>query len=151
VGKKSGKCPVDRGKIGSKRSVICDGRGLPLAVSVHPSNQHDSKTLEETLLHFSLAVPEGSRINLLADKGYDSDPLRKTLRTLGITPKIPHRHKKRGRPVKLGERWPVERVFSWLNQPRKIKTRYEKKADNYLSLLQLACSMIALRIAGVLG
>jgi Transposase DDE domain len=49
VGKKTGKNPTDRGKIGVKRSVLIDGRGVPLAAAVDGANVHDQKLLEATL------------------------------------------------------------------------------------------------------
>ena len=44
-----GPAPTDRGKQGTKRSVLCDRRGLPLALSIERANRHDSKVLFPTL------------------------------------------------------------------------------------------------------
>jgi transposase len=42
-------------------------------------------------------------------------------------------------------RWLVERLFAWLMKSRRLVTRYEHKAENFLGLLQLACTLILLR------
>ncbi len=43
------------------------------------------------------------------------------------------------------KRWVVERTNSWHNRFRKLLTRYEKKSENYLGLVQLSCCMIIYR------
>jgi putative transposase len=48
-------------------------------------------------------------------------------------------------------RWVVERTHSWMNRFRRILIRWEKKLENYLSLLHFACALIAYRAAGLLG
>lgn len=48
-GEVSGRSPVDRGKQGTKRSVACDGDGIPLHVVAARANDHDSPLLEPTL------------------------------------------------------------------------------------------------------
>ncbi|MET9934582.1 transposase, partial [Streptomyces sp. NPDC006324] len=42
-------------------------------------------------------------------------------------------------------RWVVERTFAWLHQFKRLRIRYEIRADLHLGLLQLACSIICLR------
>ena len=48
----------------------------------------------------------------------------------------------RGKKTRKARRWVVERTFVWLSKCRAILVRYEKKASNYLGLLQLACALI---------
>ena len=48
-------------------------------------------------------------------------------------------------------RWVVERTHSWMNRFRRIVTRWEKKAANYLGLLHLVCAVITYRYAGLFG
>lgn len=74
--------------------------------------------------------------HLAADTGYDSRPLRRELRKRGITPSIPERklvkrqRRRRDRPAKVHavsrQRWKVERAFAWLNNWRRLATRYER-------------------------
>jgi len=48
-GELSGRSPVDRGKQGTKRSVVTDGRGIPLALVAAGANRHDSPLFEPTM------------------------------------------------------------------------------------------------------
>jgi transposase len=81
---------------------------------------------------------------LLADRGYDSQPHRQALNAHGIRPLIAKRRTKHG--SRLGsERWVVERTLSWLHQYRRLRIRYERRADIHQAFLTLACSLICLR------
>jgi transposase len=81
---------------------------------------------------------------LFADRGYDFDKYRRLLRRRGITPKIARRGAPHGSG--LGKtRWVVERTFAWLHQFKRLRTRYEIRADLHQGLLELACSIICLR------
>lgn len=81
---------------------------------------------------------------LFADRGYDFDKYRRLIRARGITPKIARRGAPHGSG--LGKtRWVVERTFAWLHQFKRLRIRYEIRADLHLGLLQLACSIICLR------
>jgi transposase len=48
-------------------------------------------------------------------------------------------------------RWVVERTHSWMNRFRRILVRWDKSAANYIAFLHFACTLIALRAAGLLG
>jgi putative transposase len=76
VGKKTGPNPTDRGKLGTKRSVVTDARGLPLGFAVAGANVPDFKLLEATLDAMPVKRPEAlldQALNLCLDKGYDYD------------------------------------------------------------------------------
>jgi len=45
-------------------------------------------------------------------------------------------------------RWVVERTLSWLNRFRRLKIRYEHRADIHLAFLLLGCALISLRFLG---
>lgn len=78
---------------------------------------------------------------LLADAGYDSRHHRKELRTRLIKPLIRQRGIEHGSG--LGKkRWVVERTLSWLHQNRRLRVRYEKRADIHEAFLILGCIMI---------
>ena len=91
---------------------------------------------------------------LAADKGYDDRKLRRQLRRRGIIPSIPEREqrkrrrRKRGRPAKVHaaswQRWKVDRTFAWLNNFRRLATRYERRSEIYRAFLAIACSMVCL-------
>jgi transposase len=81
---------------------------------------------------------------LIADRGYDHDAYRRRLTARQITPIIA----RRGQPHGSGlgrQRWPVERTLGWLHQFRRLRTRWERRADIHQALLTLACSIICLR------
>lgn len=113
---------------------MCDGEGVPLAIAAHPSNQHDSTTIDDILDSMCIdEIPENSKIYF--DKGYDSEHIREGFSMLGVQTIIPRRFKRRGRPYNIGKnRWQVERLFSWLKRFEKLRTRREKKEKNYLSI-----------------
>lgn len=88
--------------------------------------------------------PRSRPRRLFADRGYDYDKYRRLLHARGITPKIARKGTVHGSG--LGKtRWVVERTFAWLHQFKRLRTRYEIRADLHLALLQLACSIICLR------
>jgi len=91
-GKKTGPNPTDKGKSGSKRHVVVDRQGIPLAVVHSAANVHDSKVLEEAVDAISaIRKPHRGRprkrpAKLHADKAYDFPRCREALRKRGITP-----------------------------------------------------------------
>lgn len=79
-----------------------------------------------------------------ADRGYDHNKYRRIVRDRGITPRIARRGIAHGSG--LGRtRWVVERGFAWLHAFKRLRTRYERRADIHLGLLQLACALICYR------
>lgn len=81
---------------------------------------------------------------MFADRGYDHDKYRRLLRQRRITPKIARRGS--GHGSGLGkQRWVVERTFSWLHNFRRLRTRYERRADVHQAMISIACSVICLR------
>lgn len=81
---------------------------------------------------------------LFADRGYDFDKYRHLIRKRGIPPKIARRGTPHGSG--LGKtRWVVERTFAWLHQFKRLRIRYQIRADLHQGLLELACSIICLR------
>jgi transposase len=93
------------------------------------------------------ALPE----RLIGDRAYDSDPLDAELAKLGIDMIAPNKSNRRrktqdGRKLRrYRRRWRVERLFSWLLNFRRLVTRYEHNADNFLGLVKLGCIVILLR------
>lgn len=153
-GEATGRNPTDRGKQGVKRSLLSDGRGVPLAVAVEGANRHDMKLVGPTLYQIAIARPEPSEEypqNLSMDKGYDYEPVRELLAQWGYTAHIRSRgqekQQKQTVPGYRARRWVVERSHSWLNRFRALLIRWEKQVDNYLALLHLACAFITLRAA----
>jgi len=89
---------------------------------------------------------------LIGDMAYDSNGLdHRLLEERGvelIAPNNPTRKRKTqdGRPLRrYRRRWLVERVFAWLQNNRRLVTRYERKSANFLGLVQLGCIKMMLR------
>ncbi len=151
-GEATGKDPTNRGKLGTKRHLVVDRQGLPLAVSISGSNVHDSKMLEAAMDAIPpLRLPRKRRgrprkrpRKLHADKGYDYPRCRQALRARTITPRIARREIESSE--RLGRyRWVVERTLSWLNRFRRLKVCYERRADIHWAFLTLGCALICWR------
>lgn len=151
-GKKTGRNPTDRGKPGTKRSVLVDEQGGPLAVVIDGANRHDTKLLEATLNAIVLEQPEITEEkaqHLCLDKAYDNPTGYQAAVSKGHTPHIRRvKEEKQSCDASKGHqprRWVVERTIAWLNKCRAILVRYDKNWQNYLGLVQLACSLIWFR------
>jgi putative transposase len=148
-GKKTGPNPTDRGKLGTKRHLLTDQRGTPLSAVVTGANTHDMKAAMETLDSVVAQRPPPRpyhRQNLCLDKGYDYPEMEAGVVERKYIPHMRHRGEleipvKRYKP----KRWVVERSASWLNRFRRLLIRWEKKAENYLGLVQLACCITVYR------
>jgi transposase len=144
-----GPLPVDRARPGSKHHLICDAGGIPLAVTLTGGNRNDITQLIPLLdavppIRGRRGRPRQRPRELFADRGYDHDKYRRQLRARGITPRIARRGIAHGSG--LGRhRWVVERGFAWLHAFKRLRTRYEQRADIHLGLLQLACALICYR------
>ena len=157
-GEMTGKNPTDRGKLGTKRSLMTDAAGIPTGLTVAGANVHDIRLLQDTIedcldrFHCDQAA-QGERICL--DKGYDSAAVRELLEAVyGYEAHVRSRSQERESKKKKGSRtrrWVVERTHSWFNRFRAILIRWEKKIDNHLAALHLACAYITFRRIYVFG
>jgi putative transposase len=90
--------------------------------------------------------PKHHEQHLLLDKGYDNPSGREAAEQAGYVPHIRRIGEEKldseGRKSRPARRWVVERTLAWLSKCRAILIRYDKKADNYLGLLQLACALL---------
>jgi transposase len=121
-----------------------------LALLLSPANDHDRR-------HAIAVVDAIPRLGrgprkrpalLLADRGYDAEHIRDSLRERGIEPRIVKKRRPgqgRIRDPQAGERWPIERTNSWLHSYRRISTRWERRPELYLAFAQLACALILCR------
>jgi putative transposase len=147
-GEKTGKNPTDRGKKGTKKSLLTDGDGGPLGVVIAGANVVDQKLLKETIEAIVIERPDPDEVeqNLNLDKGYDNPRSRQAAAEGGYVPHIRRiREEKKACDRTKGHkprRWVVERAFAWLSKCRGILVRYEKKDGNYLGLIQLACGLL---------
>lgn len=157
-GELTGPNPTDRAKSGVKRSVLTDGRGVPLGVAVEGANRHDMKLVEPTFESIPIEQPvptPDEPQHLCLDAGYDYDDVRMTLEEWGYTAHIRSRTQETQEKARIpgyrARRWVVERTHSWMNRFRRLLIRWKKKVDNYLALVHLACAFIAFNTAGLLG
>ncbi|MBE7157781.1 MAG: IS5 family transposase [Rhodospirillales bacterium] len=153
MGGKAGRNPKDRGKRGVKRSLLTDGRGVPLGAVIEGANRNDHTLMRGTIEAVPLerTCPTRRRPqHLCLDKGYDYAEPRALAREFGFTLHLRSRGEeawaKRHAHAKA-RRWVVERTHSWLNRFRAVLIRWAKKPDNYLALLHFACAIITWRHA----
>lgn len=145
-GKDTGPNPTDRGKQGTKRHIVVDKQGVPLAVKSTAANVNEGTQLTDTIekippIHGPRGRPRRHPRKLDADKGYDSASNRRELRKRGIVPRIARRGIES--PERLGRyRWVIERTISWFNRFRRLRVRYERRADIYAAFLMLAAALI---------
>jgi putative transposase len=156
-GKKVGKNSTDRGKLGTKRSLLTDG-GVPIGLAVAGANRNDFKMARETITSIRVARPEPTGTHpqgMCLDKGYDYDEVRDLLAEFGFTAHIRARGEE-AQAIKRkagyrARRWVVERMHSWMNRFRRVLIRWDKKVQNYLGFLHLACAYMTFRRCGLLG
>nr|WP_257101635.1 IS5 family transposase [Streptomyces sp. alain-838] len=153
-GSNTGPSPVDRGRAGSKHHLITDGHGTPLAVLLTGGNRNDVTQLLPLLdaippVRGRVGHPRRKPDSLFADRGYDHDIYRGQVRARGIVPAIARRGTLHG--TGLGTyRWVVERTVAWLHGFRRLRIRWERRADIHEAFLKLACCLITYRQLGVL-
>lgn len=158
MGKKTGPNPTDRGKDGTKRSVLTEAAGIPVGLAVDGANRNDFKMARATFENLATERPRPTRSkpqNLCLDKGYDYDETRGLLKEFSFTAHI----RCRGEEAKAikqeagfkARRWVVERTHSWMNRFRRILVRWEKRADTYVAMLHFALAIITWRSCGLLG
>ena len=131
--------------MGTKRHVLTDQRGIPVSVVITSANTHDMKAATETLDRTVVKRPLNKQ-NLCLDKGYDYPEIERESTKRRYVPHIRHRGEELIKPrYYSARRWVVERTNSWHNRFRKLLVRYEKKSENYLALVSLACCFIVYR------
>ncbi len=85
--------------------------------------------------------PKRTPRRLYGDRAYDSHLHRMLLWVKGIEPVLAQRNT--GHGSGLGRvRWVVERTLSWLHQFRRLRVRYERRADIHEAFLKVGCAMI---------
>ena len=127
--------------------AIADSAGLPVAVSIADGSKHDVSLATEVVEQAFEQVGH----KLIGDRGFSSQKLVDELAQRGIeliAPKHPtHKNRKvDGRKLRrYKRRWKVERLFAWLKRYRRISTRWDRKAENYLGFLYLGCLSLLVR------
>jgi len=146
-----------RGK-GTKLVVLVDGQGTPLGLHVDSASPSEVRLLVQTLetvrgtRPHQRGRPRTRPERLIADKGYDSNAVRETLHNRGITPIVPARSNntvathQAGRVLRrYRRRWMVERPISWLQNFRRLTTRWDRSAEVYTALAHMACALVVMK------
>ena len=132
-----------RGGLTSKIHAVVDADGLPVRLGLTPGEAHDNRLCSPLLT----GLRQGSM--LLADRGYDADWIREFASQKGAWANIPPKRNRKEpicfSPYLYRARNLVERFFNKIKQCRRIATRYDKLADNYLAFVKLASIRLWLR------
>ena len=141
---------------GTKIHVAVKSNGLPVSIVISPANQHDSTRLVDVVETISDYLDDDCTKQIksvYADKGYDSNIIREYLRNRNIKDCIPNRNFKTKNNKTTNQndynktRYVVERFFAWLKCGfHRIRIRYERIAENYLGLLNIASFLMYCRV-----
>jgi transposase len=141
-----------QGGFGTKTHLVCDSRGIILAVAVTPGQRHESQAVQETFERAKRPRRAGRQRwpdKAAADKGYSYPGVRGWLERRHIEPVIPTR---KDQPRDPGFDKPtyrrrniVERAVGWFKWCRALATRYDKLAVNYVALWVIANIQYLLR------
>ena len=148
-GAQTGPNPTDRGKAGSKHHLLTDAKGVPLSFALTGANVHDSTQLVPMLIALEgvrgkVGRPRRRPDIVQGDRAYGSKAHTLFLQSLGIQDLLA----KVGQPHGSGlgkTRWVIERSLSWLHQFRRLRVRYERRADIHFAFLALGSSIICFR------
>ena len=134
--------------LATKIMAIADRSGLPISATIAAGQRHEVRLVDAAIQErFTTEKPE----RCIGDKAYDSAPLEEELAQQDIKLIAPKKRKGSrrwpdGRELRrYKRRWKVERLFAWLLRFRRISTRYEYKAENFLDFVHLGCLVILLR------
>ncbi len=141
-----------------KRSLLTDGHGVAIGLTVEGAQRHALKLVRSTIESLIVERPEPTEEQpqgMCLDKGYDYDEVYATLQEFGFTAHVRPRGEE-ARAIKReagfkARRWVVERAHSWMNRFRRLLIRWEKKPQNYLAFLHFASGLIAFRATGLFG
>lgn len=147
----TGANPTDRAKCGTKRHLLTDGTGVPIACILSEANRTDMKKLADLLDAVVMERPESEQ-HLVLDRGYDYADCRQTATQRGYIVHIPPKASAAvplpppGDPARHPpRRWVVEVGHAWFNRFRRLLIRWEHQAANYLGFIQLAAVFIIYR------
>jgi transposase len=136
--------------------VLVDGQGLPLGVRLERASPAEvtlaEAMLQEVRVPRRKGRPRQKPRRVIADAGYDSDPLRERLKKRAIELIAPYRKNNKrkryydGRKMRrYKRRWIVERTNAWLGQFRRLLVRHEHLLSTYCAFFYIACFWITLR------
>lgn len=139
-----------RGGFSTKIHLRAEGYGKPVIFTLTPGQRHEQEVFEVLLEEGQVKRPKQGRPRIrprrvVGDKGYSSRQARRYLQRRGIGAVIPRRTYERRSSLnkeRYRERNRVERLINRLKQFRRVATRYEKLAANYLTMLTFAAIVL---------
>ncbi len=146
-GEGTGKSPVDRGKLGWKWSVACDGAGIPIGVAIDGANRNDLVLLDPTIDAIEVTGLLADIGTLSLDRGYDYPAVRARLEARWLTdldiqkrgtkpkPGEPHR-------LTLGLRWIVEATNTWWSNYGQLRRSTDRRERHRHAALRLATAVL---------
>lgn len=141
-GRKTGPNPTDRARPGSKHHILVDANGVPVSAILIGAHRNDVTQLP---IRGWRGRPLQKPKVVYADRGYDSDPHRPRLRERGIKSAIAKRRTEHGSG--LGKfRWVVERTHSWLHNFRRLRIRFDRRANIHEAFRKLSCYLVCWNI-----
>ena len=133
-----GRSPVDRGRKGLKISILADENGMVHSIRNDAANVSDFKLFTPMLTSMLINL---RRIEVFADKGYDSKANREAAYEQGFLPRIMKR-KCRASKRQNGKRSHVEHPFAWIDHYRRLRVQYEWTPRQHVAYTFLALSNI---------
>ncbi|MFI5034397.1 MAG: IS5 family transposase [Reyranellales bacterium] len=132
-----------RGGLSTKINALVDGSGLPRRIVLSAGQAHDGSAVPELLRDLP---PDG---DVVADRGYDSNATLELIRQAGLRAHIPTPCRRKVQrsvdPAIYRQRNLIERFFNKLKHFRRIATRFDKLARNYLAAVLLASTRLWMR------
>jgi hypothetical protein len=126
-----------------KRSVMVEGRGIPLGRVLAPASRHDSPLLAPTPDKLAEAGPLADETTVYLDAGYDSRKTRDEHASCGMTGEIAHKGHKT--PIQAGQHWHVERTNSRHNSFSRLQRCCERKEEVIDAYPSLADAIMTVR------
>jgi IS5 family transposase len=142
-GEVAGPPPVDRRKLGMKRSLMVEGSGIPLGRVLAGANRHDSPLLAPTLDKLDDIGPLPDDITVHLNSGYDSGKTRDELTSRGLHGQIAHKGEKA--PIQASQRWQIERTNARHNAFNRLQRCHERREIVIDAFFDLADTIITIR------
>lgn len=136
---------------GCKIELVTDANGIPIGAATAAANIAETALIGPALDSIPAAVELPQGVPVIADKAYDSDPLRDALDAAGFTLLSPHRDNRAkpstndGRRMRrYDRRWKIERTIGWLHSFRRLLVRHEYYSFVFDGFVHLGLALICL-------
>jgi transposase len=143
-------------RTGTKISTISEATGIPIAMITAKGNIVDITLANATVASIRIAKGSVQGSTVLGDKGYDCLDFRKFAAQWGLIPNIPKRSCTKGdadetlwlymyNKLEGKKRYVIERTNAWLKSFRRVRMRFDYKAESFEAFLYLAIIVICVR------